>query len=333
MNRKRKAAISSSEISVIKSFPLGGHEQKVLIEGASKDLPVVLTLHGGPGSPVPFCVGSRGLFPEITGQCILVSWDQYGCGVNNAVLDEGISISDFVQMTEDLIRFLREEFHGNKLFLFGMSWGSVLAARAAADIPDMIDGVVIYGQVLRDLMRSPDAASELLSADVSPGLKARMEDVLQADPFGRRETMLLSKWIRKYTQGYQHRAEPKVNFGSIIRGILTSPDYTFKDFIAIAKNGYIKNQSIMRELSKIDLSDTLAKITVPYHIVQGDADIVTSTAEISKFIAGCDSENMKLSVVKTASHIPGQNGMAAVMTGIAEMIECEEEIRHGADDR
>ena len=131
MNKKRKAIIDGNEVSYVKTYKLGGFDQKVLIEGKRKDLPIVITLHGGPGTPIPFCVGGRGLFPELTDQCILVSWDQYGCGINNAVLEESISISDFVQMTKDLIHFMKKDFEGNKIFLFGMSWGSVLAAKTA----------------------------------------------------------------------------------------------------------------------------------------------------------------------------------------------------------
>ena len=34
----------------------------MLIEGKSKDNPIVITLHGGPGTPIPFSVGCRGLY-------------------------------------------------------------------------------------------------------------------------------------------------------------------------------------------------------------------------------------------------------------------------------
>ncbi|MGL5354693.1 MAG: hypothetical protein ACRDA5_15475, partial [Clostridium sp.] len=76
MNKFRKKVIENNEIGVIENFTLGGYEQKVLIEGKSKDLPIVLTLHGGPGSPIPFSVGCRGLFPNFTDKFIMVYWDQ-----------------------------------------------------------------------------------------------------------------------------------------------------------------------------------------------------------------------------------------------------------------
>ena len=110
MNKQRKAIIEANKISTVEEFMLGGRSQKVLIEGKSDDLSVVITLHGGPGTPVPFCVGARGLFPEFTDKCILVSWDQYGCGINNAKLPDDISVNDFAEMTLDLIKHIRNRF-------------------------------------------------------------------------------------------------------------------------------------------------------------------------------------------------------------------------------
>lgn len=59
MNNKKIK--SDNEISELCSFSLGGYQQKVLIEGKSKDNPIVITLHGGQGTPIPFSVGCRGL--------------------------------------------------------------------------------------------------------------------------------------------------------------------------------------------------------------------------------------------------------------------------------
>ena len=316
MNKKRKAIIDGNEVSYVKTYKLGGFDQKVLIEGKRKDLPIVITLHGGPGTPIPFCVGGRGLFPELTDQCILVSWDQYGCGINNAVLEESISISDFVQMTKDLIHFIKKDFEENKIFLFGMSWGSVLAAKTAVDIPNAIDGVIIYGQVLKKLMCTEDAVKALMNSEAPQKVKEQMKKVFAKDSPDYGDVRVISKWIRRYTEGYQNKKEPKVDIGRIIRGIIASPDYRFKDFIAIVRNGYMKNQSIVEELSELDLSDTLSKIEIPYHIIQGDTDIVTSTKEISNFINKCPNTYLRLERIESASHYPGSNGINAVMRAI-----------------
>lgn len=43
-------------------FSLGGYQQKVLIEGKSKDNSIVITLHGGPGHLYRFQLGAEAYF-------------------------------------------------------------------------------------------------------------------------------------------------------------------------------------------------------------------------------------------------------------------------------
>ncbi|HBT94762.1 MAG TPA: hypothetical protein DEB24_00980, partial [Coriobacteriia bacterium] len=175
MKRRRREVIAGNRISEVRTFSLGGYDQKVLLDGRSADLPLVLALHGGPGSPIPFSVGCRGMFPEFTDRFIMVYWDQLGCGINNRSIDESFSVESFVDMTIDLIIALKELYPSNPLVLFGASWGSVLAAEAAAKLPDQVDGVLIYGQVLKDLFFNEELFSTLSAAGIPAKDKERVE--------------------------------------------------------------------------------------------------------------------------------------------------------------
>jgi pimeloyl-ACP methyl ester carboxylesterase len=104
--------------------------------------------------------------------------------------------------------------------------------------------------------------------------------------------------------------------GKIIRGIMTSPDYKFKDFKAMAVNGYAKNTSLITELSEIDLRDTLKSVSVPYHIIQGETDIVTGTSSIVSFVEEAGNPHLTCKVISRSAHIPGINGVQAVFEEI-----------------
>ena len=93
MKKSRKQIIKENEISKMYEFSLGNMPQKVLIEGKNKDLPIVINLHGGPGTPIPFSAGCRGLFPMFTEHFLMVYWDQLGCGINNYDLKDQFTIS------------------------------------------------------------------------------------------------------------------------------------------------------------------------------------------------------------------------------------------------
>lgn len=316
MNRQRKKIIAENAISTIETFSLGGYEQKVLLEGKREDLPILLALHGGPGTPIPFCVGCRGLFPEITEKYILVCWDQYGCGINNAEIDDGFTIDHFVDMTVDLVKILKERFPENRLYLFAMSWGSLLSAKAAVRIPELINGVLVYGQILRAPMHTEETLQAILSSNAPEKVKQAAKAICAKKCLERDDCMKISTYVRKYTEGYTNKKEPKSPMGSMIKGILTSPDYRFKDFTAIVKNGYMKNQSLMLALSEADLRTVLEKITVPYHVIQGDTDIVTSTSMIVAYIQSCGNPKLTCEVIKDAAHMPGMNGMNAIMNAL-----------------
>ncbi len=310
MNAQRKHYIESCEISGVESVNLGGYKQKIAIEGKSKGLPVVVCLHGGPGSPVPFSVGCRGLFPDFTDRFIMVYWDQLGCGINNYNIDNSFKVDHFTKMTVDLIRELKARFIGNKIYLFGMSWGSILALHSALQVPELISGVVTCGQVITAPMLS-DNAFEAVEKSAAPESKKKFarELRLKKTDLTLKEMMKFSGIIRKYTDGYNNKASKSAPVGDIIKGLLNSPDYRFKDFLAIFKNGYAKNESLLREMATANLSELFNKITIPYHIFQGETDIVTDTQSIVKLIEGLNNQNVSYSVMPNVGHFPTEAAM------------------------
>lgn len=311
MNQKRKAIIEANEISDLRTVSLGGYLQKILIEGKYRTNPIFITLHGGPGSPFPFNAGCRGLFPEPTEHFIMVYWDQLGCGINNCTIDDSFTISHFVHMTVDLIREMHKEFPENSINLFGVSWGSILAAKAAEAVPELLNKVMVYGQVLKNLVYNEMVHDALKGSSLPDKQKQQLERMMQEKHPEEQRTIM--KWIQKYTEGYQCKAGGKTPMGSIIRGLLTSPDYSLKDFKAMVFNGTLKNGSLMKELMEIDLSDTLQHITIPYLILQGNTDLVTPTKIMQLYIADSANKNLRLHLVANSGHMPSASGMDAIM--------------------
>ena len=173
----KKTIKSGNEISELCVFSLGGYQQKVLIEGKSKDNPVVITLHGGPGTPIPFSVGCRGLFPVFTDEFIMVYWDQLGCGINNHIIDDSFSIDTFVQMTEELIEQIKVRFPNNKILLFSTSWGSILSAKLLEKNPHAVDGVIACGQIIKNVFFSEEVKETLTQSKISKKKLERIKNV------------------------------------------------------------------------------------------------------------------------------------------------------------
>ncbi|MDE6356227.1 MAG: alpha/beta fold hydrolase [Clostridia bacterium] len=324
MNKARKNYINDCRISQLVTLNLGGYPQKVLIEGYKSDLPVVIALHGGPGSPVPFGVGCRGLFPEWTKKAIMVFWDQLGCGANNYKIGDNFKIENFVDMTVDLITEIKARFPQNKLFLFGVSWGSILALEAAARVPEKLNGALVYGQITKNLFFNNEIKSAFFNAPVKvQGKIAKIfSDGTNCDyKILDKNLKTLYKLLNKHTNAYTNKNAKPVPVGKIAKGLLTSPDYSFADFKAVVKNGYNGNQSLWRELLNADYSQIFSKITVPYAVLQGDTDTVTSTSAVKAAAESCNNKNVTVKIIKNSGHMPSQAAMEECFNTLCELIK------------
>ena len=312
---KRKDVIQGNEISELYTLSLGGHPQKVLIEGKSRNLPVIITLHGGPGTPIPFSVGCRGLFPLFTDRFIMVYWDQLGCGINDYPIGEDFSIDDFVGMTIDLIREVRRLFPGNPVHLFSTSWGSILSAMTAEREP--VDGVVACGQITRNVFFN-DIVFDALSQSKLPKEKLARNRSVRIDRITDQDMKLVSGSVSKYTSGNTNPNGKKAPMGTIIKGLLTSPDYKFRDFKAIMINGCQGNLKLWREILALDLTDVLCRVRVPYLMLQGDTDIVATTAYVQEITENSNNPRLKCRVVKDCGHQPSVDMMDAVFEALVQ---------------
>lgn len=92
--------------------------------------------------------------------------------------------------------------------------------------------------------------------------------------------------------------------GTIIKGLLRSPDYKMKDFKAIMVNGYMKNTLLWKEIIRINLTEQLSNVMVPYIILQGDTDIVASTSLVKELVANSNNTYLDCKVVDNTGHMP-----------------------------
>ncbi len=316
MKKERKEYIASCEISELAEVTLGGYKQKILIEAHKKGLPVVLFLHGGPGFPVPFCVGARGLFPEITKQFTAVYWDQPGCGINNREIDDSFTIGQFADMTVELVRTVKDRFPAQPLYLFGISWGSALSAYAAVRVPELLAGVVTTGQIVHAPMLSDEAFEAIAKSSAPRKAKDRIA-AMRGKDMGAKEIALLSKTMRKYTSAYGVNDKSKI--GNPMKEIFASKDYRMKDKIACFSNGYRKNSSLMRELSKINLTDVLKSVSVPYAVFAGGSDLVTPAREVQEAVKQAGNPLLTVTLLQGEGHVPTDRACKEIFAKLGQM--------------
>lgn len=309
---KRKKVSSSYAISVIETFNLGGYKQKVLIEGKSIDLPIVICLHGGPGSPIPFSVGSRGLLPFLTDNYIMVYWDQLGCGINARIKNVNYTIDLFVKMTLDLVKEIKAKYPQNKIFFLSTSWGSLLSILSLKENPKLVDGVLAWGQIVKDCFINEHSLDALDKSKISRNKINQIRNIDRHN-FTSKQMKLIALSLKKYTGAYVNKHSKSSNMMPLIFGIMTSPDYKFKDFLALFKNDVAGNNDLFKEIINIDVTSNLSQVQIPYLILQGEDDLITDTKMISDFISKTNNDNLKFKSYKEVGHLPNDLAMKEII--------------------
>lgn len=134
-------------IASLEKVELGGVNQWILVRGNDVKNPVLLFLHGGPGStqiPLAHYYG----YP-LEEHFVVVHWDQRGAGksYHPTIPPDSMNIGQFMSDTHELVLMLRQRFGVDKVYLMGKSWGSLLGIRVVQSYPDLFYAYVGIGQV------------------------------------------------------------------------------------------------------------------------------------------------------------------------------------------
>jgi pimeloyl-ACP methyl ester carboxylesterase len=123
-------------INVLEQVKLGGVTQWISIRGAHPQAPVLLFLHGGPGSAN--LAKLRLQVPELEQHFVVVNWDQAGAGKSASVGFDyrQLSIEQMVSDAHELVTCLKARFGVEKIYLMGFSWGTVIGLALAARYPE-----------------------------------------------------------------------------------------------------------------------------------------------------------------------------------------------------
>jgi len=117
---------------------IGGIQQGFFIRAENPENPVILFLHGGPGSPeLPLIIpyeSSERLEKYFT----VCHWDQRGAGMSfNSSIDVAtMTVEQMVEDTRQMTEYLQKRFNQEKIYLMGHSWGSYLGIKTIEKYPE-----------------------------------------------------------------------------------------------------------------------------------------------------------------------------------------------------
>ena len=288
-------------VASLEPIDLNGYPQWLLIRGHDVSKPVLLFLHGGPGSAEMWFAHHS--MRELEKHFVCVNWDQRGAGKSFRPRPRAgtMTMAQFVDDAITLIHVLLERFQQEKLFLLGQSWGSVLAMKIASARPDLLHGVVGMGQVI-DMRRGEEISYNyaLASARRANDEKAiRQLEKIGPPPYKGSDLFVQRRWLSQY-KGDTWSTDMK----GILSIGLAATEYSMGDFIRFFRGVNLSNKLIWNELMSVNLTRDIAELAVPIFFFVGRHDFTTPFELVEAYFKTVKAPSKKLVWFENSAHMP-----------------------------
>ena len=134
---------------------LDGSEGFINVFGSSESNPVIISLHGGPGSPSAFV--DYDWQEYLADNYTIVSWDETGCGrsyYRNSNINPDNSTLSYEQQLADLdalVDYCCDRFGQEQVIILGHSYGSMLGSSYVMAHPEKVSAYIGVGQIVNDI--------------------------------------------------------------------------------------------------------------------------------------------------------------------------------------
>jgi pimeloyl-ACP methyl ester carboxylesterase len=280
----------------LEKISIGGIKQWISIRTKDTKNPILIYLHGGPGTPVMPLF--RYFQAPLEKYFIIIQWEQRGAGKSFSwnIPKESMNIEQFISDLHDLILLLCKRFNKEKIFLIGHSWGSIFGIKTVQRYPELFHAYIGVGQAsnimetekrmyqfaLNKSKELNDKKAEKTLKKIGPPFEGMQHPYTNFYKGGYFSKMIVYGYIIRYG-GLIYNIK---SYKSIIKILLKylpmlKPEYNILDLIRILQGNFFSTKTMMKELLKINLSKQVPELKVPVYFLMGRYDYNWS-AELAK---------------------------------------------------
>jgi pimeloyl-ACP methyl ester carboxylesterase len=295
-------AVAPGGIDELEAVELGGVKQWINVRGNHPDNPILLFIHGGPGSPMmPESWTFQRPWEDFF---TVVQWDQRGAGKTFAGSpDAPLSAARMQADAEQLIELLRERYGKRRIFLMGHSWGSILGLRVARHRPDLLYAYIGVGQVVNGRRNEQVGYAQTLAEARRVGNREAVKELEAIAPYpGASGALALEKVIaeRKWDVALGGMIFGKsVDDADQVRSL--SPAYSAADLEATPAGELKSVMALIPDALAADFDTTTAYRT-PIFIFAGAHDRTTPETEAKAYFDRIQAPQKRFFLVRNAAH-------------------------------
>ena len=249
---------------------IGGVEQWVLIRGRDRANPLLVLLHGGPGSSETALF--RAFNAALEDAFTVVYWDQRGAGRSyRRSLDAAQLTTDrFVADLDELVDLMLARFGQRKAVVLGHSWGSVLGVLFAQRHPEKVAVYVGVGQVA-DMAESEQLSYAFTLAEAE---KRRHRGAIRAlrrigpPPHDYRAVGTERRWLMAFGGAFG----PGFSLPRAIWRAMRTPESSLLDLLRLVRGSMFSIKALWPALMSVDFRRDVRRFAMPVVLILGRHD-------------------------------------------------------------
>lgn len=299
---------SENGIASLEEITLGGEKQWVLIRGYDVSKPVLIFLHGGPGSACIFYAtyAMGGLEKDF----VVVNWDQRGSGKSyrDGIDPNSLTFDQLFSDTHELIVKMKERFNTDKVYLMGLSWGSILGSNIAKDFPDLLHAYIGVGQVVNVDRGLLIALQTVLDKANELGNQEAIEELSIIHPDSAWENdETISKWVDAFGFGDFHDEVQAAQIREALSSSLT--EYIPEDITNLDKGKALYSLSPLGNdltwLKNLNMITQIPNFEMPVYFLPGRFDYKTPSQLVEEYYEGLNAPaGKKIIWFENSAHVP-----------------------------
>jgi len=283
-------------VAELRRIALGGFEQTVLLRGEDRGNPILLYVHGGPGS-AHLPIASH-YSTSLERHFVVVHWDQRGAGASCRGVDwSTLSLERIVGDTIELAEALGG---GRRIFLIGHSWGSLVGALAVQRRPDLFYAYVGTGQLVhRDRQEALSYQWVVEEATRAGDRKALRELATIHPPYRRQSDFALE---RRWLGRYQGEIYAESRYREILLPAIFGREYTLAERLHYQGCFERSLEALLADRLDVDLFQRVPKLDVPVFLFTGRHDYNTVWTLVEEWAARLEAPHVEMVWFENAGH-------------------------------
>jgi proline iminopeptidase len=294
-------------IERLEQVDVGGDLQWISIRGRNRANPVLLLIHGGPGTAeMPLGWAFQTPWEDFF---TVVHWDQRGVGKNAATADREallptLSVERILADGEAVIDHLRATLGKERVALLGYSWGAMLGVRLAERLPSKVSVYAGVGQAISTACETMIRAEALAAAERAGDAEAVRElRALSLSPQADGSLPLDQvRSLRRIAWRYNGMWYGHPNMDAMADMAVLAPEYDDADVAAFrAGSTWIMQGPLARDIVACDLRAVTA-LSVPVVLLLGRHDLATPHAAAVAWLDALTAPAKQLVTFERSAH-------------------------------